>query len=270
MSKFRFASIWSTPPFATCSATYAVEPTSPASSAPQNAKRTRLRGLSSASRSARRSRGSEVPEPLSLMPGPSGTSRGARRRRSCAPCCPSASRRSRCTADSASSSASTTSGRHRAGLRLAVELLTDVVQLPSPRDRRVRSAVMGIGSSRSSPPSLKINAASRPRPWRSGTCPRTCRCRAASARSCRWRREVTRVAAAPRVPAPPGSGIRVAGTTPRRSVTGGRELGHDVVGVLDARLRAGANSASVDGPVLADREVELVERHAVPGRARRC
>ena len=61
-------------PSSTCSATYAVEPTRPASSAPQKAKRSRLRGCPGRSAiSSAISRIVEVPEPLSLMPGPSST-----------------------------------------------------------------------------------------------------------------------------------------------------------------------------------------------------
>ena len=74
MSKFRFASMSSISPDSIRSATYAVEPTRPASSAPHHAKRIRLRGCApSLAISSAISISVPEPEPLSLMPGPSST-----------------------------------------------------------------------------------------------------------------------------------------------------------------------------------------------------
>ena len=74
MSKFRFASMSSISPDSIRSATYAVDPTSPASSAPHHANRMRLRGLrGSLAISSAISISVPVPEPLSLIPGPSST-----------------------------------------------------------------------------------------------------------------------------------------------------------------------------------------------------
>ena len=74
MSKLRFASMSSISPDSTRSATYAVEPIRPASSAPHHANRIRLRGApGSCAISSAISISVPEPEPLSLMPGPSST-----------------------------------------------------------------------------------------------------------------------------------------------------------------------------------------------------
>ena len=103
MSKLRFASMSSSSCDSTRSATYAVDPIRPASSAPQKAKRIRLRGfLFSPAIFSAISTSAAVPEPLSLMPGTliDGVEVGADDDRALTGR-PSSSRRSRCAGPSA-------------------------------------------------------------------------------------------------------------------------------------------------------------------------